>query len=332
MGLGKQLGVILDRTAFYAEMGGQEGDHGRLAVVGESGGGGEFKVEGTRSYAGYVVHFGHVARGELRTGDRVAVRVDRARRAQIQSNHTATHLADLALRNVLGTHVDQKGSLVAADRRASTFARQPRRRSDVGRRSRSCRRLTVTPTWRPSLSPETHGPRLRRAAPRSRPSSIGQPVGTCAHEPGVVEVSVEFCGGRTSQRARSGVRAGRRRGSAGEADHREQWRARRALHAADSHARIQAAAAIFGRPRRSPDDRAVISRCRRTSTRRTLLGEVGTGEGGPEAEVRRQTATRPWPWPRDRGLRATADDRSWWLDRRRRRPPPSRPSRPRPVP
>ena len=117
----RPVGVILDKTNHYAEMGGQVGDTGRLAVtrevrLGSNHGGGEFRVMDTRVFGGYVLHIGIVTRGELRVGDSVACRVERPRRRAIAANHTATHLLNLALRELVSETADQKGSLVAADR------------------------------------------------------------------------------------------------------------------------------------------------------------------------------------------------------------------------
>ncbi len=123
------VGVILDKTNFYAEMGGQEADHGRLVVVAESRAhphdrhdGGEFRVEAVKSFAGYVLHIGRVVRGEIAVGDSVQCSLDSARRGAICANHTATHLLNHALRDALGEGADQKGSLVAPDRLRFDFA------------------------------------------------------------------------------------------------------------------------------------------------------------------------------------------------------------------
>lgn len=130
-GLGsmKLIGVVLDKTNFYAEMGGQEADTGRLSVSRETktsaadhSHGGEFRVEAVQSFGGYVLHIGHVARGEIRVGDDVQCLVDASRRAGLAGNHTATHLLNLALRETLGEGVDQKGSLVAEDRLRFDFS------------------------------------------------------------------------------------------------------------------------------------------------------------------------------------------------------------------
>ncbi len=130
IGLGKAgaaLAVVLDKTSFYAEMGGQEADHGRIVVsrevrTGNSDVGGEFKVDEVRAFGGYVLHIGHVTRGEIRVGDGVLTHIDHHRRLAISSNHTSTHLLNLGLRETLGDGVDQKGSLVAPDRLRFDFS------------------------------------------------------------------------------------------------------------------------------------------------------------------------------------------------------------------
>ncbi len=127
VGRARQVGVLLDRTPFYAEAGGQVADRGRLHVthersIGDHHGGGEFRVEDVRSFGGYVLHIGLVTKGELRVGDELEASVDRARRTPTQANHTATHLLNLALREALGDHVAQKGSLVEPDRLRFDFS------------------------------------------------------------------------------------------------------------------------------------------------------------------------------------------------------------------
>ncbi|HYF14031.1 MAG TPA: alanine--tRNA ligase [Phycisphaerales bacterium] len=117
----RKIGVITDRTPFYATMGGQEGDRGEIHVLAGAHQG-EFEVESTSAFGGYVLHVGHMQKGTLRVGDTVNMLVDRNRRGGIARNHTATHLANLALRDVLGDGVDQKGSLVAPDRMRFDFS------------------------------------------------------------------------------------------------------------------------------------------------------------------------------------------------------------------
>jgi alanyl-tRNA synthetase len=124
-----KFGVIVDKTSFYAEMGGQQADKGRIVVERErrsaardTHDGGEFQVDDVRATGGYVIHVGRMLKGELRVGDEVELRIDQPRRRAVASNHTATHLLNLALRDALGDHVDQKGSLVAPDRLRFDFS------------------------------------------------------------------------------------------------------------------------------------------------------------------------------------------------------------------
>jgi alanyl-tRNA synthetase len=104
--------VVLDRTPFYAESGGQAGDRGLLRVAG----GGEFVVNDTRKHGGTVfTHLGRLKNGALHVGDTVQATIDSDRRASTALNHSATHLLHAALRQLLGEHVAQKGSLVDAE-------------------------------------------------------------------------------------------------------------------------------------------------------------------------------------------------------------------------
>jgi alanyl-tRNA synthetase len=109
--------VVLERTPFYAESGGQVGDTGGL----ESGNA-RFEVADTRKLGAVFGHWGAMAAGRIAVGDRVTAKVDAERRAAIVLNHSATHLLHAALRKVLGPHVQQKGSLVAPDRLRFDFA------------------------------------------------------------------------------------------------------------------------------------------------------------------------------------------------------------------
>lgn len=104
---GQEAVVVLDQTPFYAESGGQVGDKGELKGANLS-----FSVEDTQKYGQAIGHIGKLAAGSLKVGDAVQADVDEARRARIRLNHSATHLMHAALRQVLGTHVSQKGSLV----------------------------------------------------------------------------------------------------------------------------------------------------------------------------------------------------------------------------
>ncbi len=117
--------VVLARTPFYAESGGQVGDTGVLSVAASSTAGvsaARFVVSDTQKSGHAIVHRGQLDAGTLRPDDALHAQVDGPRRAAIRLNHSATHLLHAALRKVLGTHVTQKGSLVAPDRLRFDFA------------------------------------------------------------------------------------------------------------------------------------------------------------------------------------------------------------------
>lgn len=108
---GSEVEVVLDRTPFYAEMGGQVGDTGSITCDGAT-----LRVTDTKVNDGLYVHVATVEDGALATGAEVTAAIDAGRRELIRRNHTATHLLDAALKKVLGEHVSQAGSLVAPDR------------------------------------------------------------------------------------------------------------------------------------------------------------------------------------------------------------------------
>ena len=110
--------VIVDKTPFYATMGGQNGDKGEITCAG-----GRFVVEDTiHLLGGKIGHVGYMAEGMIKNGDTVTLTVDEAYRKNICKNHSATHLLQRALKTVLGAHVEQKGSLVTPDRLRFDFA------------------------------------------------------------------------------------------------------------------------------------------------------------------------------------------------------------------
>ena len=114
---GSEVEVVLDRTPFYAEMGGQVGDTGKLTAPGLY-----VHVTDTKHRdGGLESHVGVVEEGTLSVGDSVTATIDAGRRELIRRNHTATHLLDAALKKVLGDHVNQAGSLVAPDRMRFDF-------------------------------------------------------------------------------------------------------------------------------------------------------------------------------------------------------------------
>lgn len=109
--------VVLDRTPFYAESGGQVGDQGQITFSG-----GKFKVHDTRKQGGLFLHLGELQSGRLANDDRVTPAVDGERRQATKNNHSATHLMHAALRELLGAHVEQKGSLVDPDKLRFDFS------------------------------------------------------------------------------------------------------------------------------------------------------------------------------------------------------------------
>ncbi len=111
--------VVLDHTPFYAESGGQVGDAGTLVGLTSAI---EFQVDDTQKLGEAYAHIGRVVSGEIKVGEHLEARVDAPRRVAIMANHSATHLLHAALRKVLGTHVTQKGSLVAPDRLRFDFS------------------------------------------------------------------------------------------------------------------------------------------------------------------------------------------------------------------
>jgi len=118
LGKGESGAIVLNQTPFYGESGGQVGDTGLMSADGV-----RFRVTDTQKKAGDLfVHSGTVEEGTLKAGAALALNVDHARRSAIRQNHSATHLLHEALRQVLGDHVAQKGSLVAPDRLRFDFS------------------------------------------------------------------------------------------------------------------------------------------------------------------------------------------------------------------
>ncbi|CAE6957600.1 ALATS [Symbiodinium natans] len=115
---GASVGLVLDKTPFYAEAGGQVNDLGLL----RKDDGAELDVKVVQAFAGYVLHTGPLPTGALSVGDEVVCQVDYAHRSRIAPNHTMTHVLNWALREVLGDGIDQRGSLVTAERLRFDFS------------------------------------------------------------------------------------------------------------------------------------------------------------------------------------------------------------------
>ncbi|MCL7042423.1 hypothetical protein MKW94_013428, partial [Papaver nudicaule] len=117
--VGDEVGIIMETTSFYAEQGGQIFDTGSITCSS-----GSFQVCNVHVFGGFVIHIGSFAgeTGEISVGDKVTCKVDYDRRAQIAPNHTCTHMLNYALKEVLGPHVDQKGSIVLPEKLRFDFS------------------------------------------------------------------------------------------------------------------------------------------------------------------------------------------------------------------
>lgn len=116
---GTEVQIVLNRTPFYAESGGQIGDKGYLGIKGIEGENAEsllVRIDDVKKESDFFVHFGIVERGTLRVDDSVTAKIDNGRRRRVQANHTATHLLQAALRQIVDDSISQAGSLVTFDR------------------------------------------------------------------------------------------------------------------------------------------------------------------------------------------------------------------------
>ncbi len=178
--------LVLDRTPFYAESGGQIGDTGSL--VGEHG---RFRVEDTQKQDKVFMHLGQVTDGAIRVGDKVEALVDAERRHDIALNHSATHLLHAALRQVLGEHVTQKGSLVEADRLRFDFAHfeplTPEQLAEIEN--------LVNARIRDDLPVETRIMEPEAAIAQGAMALFGEKYGEKVRVLSMGDFSVELCGG-----------------------------------------------------------------------------------------------------------------------------------------
>src|SRR5450432_1622680 len=209
---GQEGQVILDHTPFYAESGGQIGDTGILKSASA-----RFVVRDTQKIGASFSHVGVLESGELRIGDAVAAQVDVERRKAIALNHSATHLPHAALRKILGTHVEQKGSLVAADRLRFDFSNTQALSGDELRQVEDL----VNTEIRDNAPVETRVMGLDEAKAAGAMSLFGEKYDSDVRVLSIGEFSMELCGGTHVERAgdiglfkivaESGVAAGVRR-------------------------------------------------------------------------------------------------------------------------
>jgi alanyl-tRNA synthetase len=192
LGAGEQGEVVLDRTPFYAEAGGQVGDAGEL-----TGPGVRFVVEDTQKRGAAHSHIGQLAQGSIRVGDTLEAQVDGPRRQATVLNHSATHLLHAGLRKVLGSHVQQKGSLVAPDRLRFDFAHfQPLTVAEL----REIERL-VNAQIRANVPAETRVMDYEGAVAGGAIALFGEKYDKDVRVLRLGEFSMELCGGTHVRRA-----------------------------------------------------------------------------------------------------------------------------------
>ena len=185
---GEEGVVMLDKTSFYAESGGQVGDTGRLLDAR----GDAFEVTDTLKLAGqFHAHLGRVTAGGLKLGDHVAARVDGDRRQDVVLNHSATHLLHAALRSVLGEHVTQKGSLVAPDRLRFDFSHF----SAITPEQLATIEAMVNAEIRRNAEAEVHHMGMQEALDFGAMALFGEKYGERVRVLRMGEFSTELCGG-----------------------------------------------------------------------------------------------------------------------------------------
>jgi len=210
---GEEGAIILEKTPFYAESGGQAGDQG-LLCSGES----QFMVTDTRKQGnGVIIHLGKMASGSFQSGDEVEAWVDEERRQATARNHSATHLLHAALRKLLGEHVTQKGSLVDADRLRFDFSHfEPLSRQQI-----EAIEALVNEQIRANTVVQTQVMAIDEARKLGAMALFGEKYGDQVRVLSMGDFSVELCGGTHVRRsgdigllkiiAESGIAAGVRR-------------------------------------------------------------------------------------------------------------------------
>lgn len=188
---GQEAVVVLDQTPFYAESGGQVGDKGEL-----KGAGFTFAVDDTQKYGQAIGHLGKLSAGALKVGDAVQADVDEARRARIRLNHSATHLMHAALRQVLGTHVAQKGSLVSDKVLRFDFSHNEAMKPSEIREVEDL----VNAQIRRNLPIETHIMDLEAAKAKGAMALFGEKYDERVRVLSMGDFSTELCGGTHATR------------------------------------------------------------------------------------------------------------------------------------
>src|SRR5271169_1534285 len=274
---GQEGQVVLDQTPFYAESGGQIGDSGVLL-----GATGRFMVRDTQKIGASFAHLGVLEHGELHVGDSVDAQVDQERRKSIALNHSATHLLHAALRNVLGKHVEQKGSLVAADRLRFDFSHSHALTQDELHQVEAL----VNSAIRDNEPAETRVKALDDAVAAGAMSLFGEKYESDVRVLSIGEFSMELCGGTHVERAgdigffkiisESGVAAGVRRIEAVTGQAAYEWVVRTDHTLRDVASMVRAS-------REDVDEkvRELVERARRLEKEvQQLKSKLASGQGG----------------------------------------------------
>ena len=184
---GQKGTIIVDKTPFYATMGGQQGDTG-IIIAGES----EFEVEDTiKLKGGRIGHVGTVVTGSFSVGDKVTLKVDEGNRADTAKNHSATHLLQEALRIVLGSHVEQAGSLVTPDRLRFDFTHFSAMTADELAKVEKI----VNDKIAESITVDTNVLPIEEARKTGAKALFGEKYGDTVRVICMGDFSKEFCGG-----------------------------------------------------------------------------------------------------------------------------------------
>lgn len=198
------VGLLLDKTNFYAESGGQIADTGRIVIDDVA----EFKVMDVQNFGGYVLHSGYIEYGTLSSGDEVICEYDELRRSPIRNNHSGTHILNHALREVLGDDINQKGSLVDDEKLRFDFSHKAQVKIDELKKIEELSNAYIRQASKVytkdvdlDLAREIEGVRAVFGETYPNPVrvvSIGMDIDTMLAEPKKPEwrkYSVEFCGG-----------------------------------------------------------------------------------------------------------------------------------------
>jgi alanyl-tRNA synthetase len=275
--LGQEGQVVLDHTPFYAESGGQIGDTGVLV-----GANARFQVRDTQKLGTSIAHIGVLESGELNVGNLIEAKVDQERRKSIALNHSATHLLHAALRKILGTHVEQKGSLVAADRLRFDFSHHQALSPDELHRVEEL----VNATIRENEPVQTRVMALDEAVAAGAMSLFGEKYESDVRVLSIGDFSMELCGGTHVERAgdiglfkftgESGVAAGVRRVEAVTGREAYEWVVR-------TDQVLRDIAAMLRGSREDVDEkvRELVERSRRLDKEvQQLKSKLASGQGG----------------------------------------------------